>query len=61
MDREISTLHQRISRLVTEAKKITEEEQGQIDLGNITEEKWRQLAAQIDIRVKGMAGHRVPA
>ncbi len=61
MDREISTLHQRISRLVAEAEKIAEEEQGKIDLDNITEAKWRQLASRIDIRVKGSAEHRVPA
>tara|TARA_R110000782_G_scaffold253143_1_gene341190 strand:+ start:115 stop:300 length:186 start_codon:yes stop_codon:yes gene_type:complete len=61
MDREISTLHQRISRLVAEAEKKAEEEQGQIDFDNITEAKWRQLASRIDIRVKGAAEHRVPA
>ncbi len=61
MDREISTLHQRISRLVTEAEKKTEEEQGPIDLDNITEAKWCQLASRIDIRVKGSGAHRVPS
>lgn len=61
MDREISTLHQRISRLMAEAEKTAEEEQGKIDFDNITEVKWRQLASRIDIRVKKAAERRVLA
>ena len=56
MDREISTLHQRISRLVSDAEKFVQDDQGTINLDQLIETKWRRFASQIDISVKGAGG-----
>ena len=61
MDREITILHQKISRLVSESEKIAQEDQGVVDFDRFTESEWRRLAARIDIRVKGTGAPRLSA